>query len=68
MIEFSFPKTNHNSSAKCGAKGDNKIDNGFNTLDEEHFFSVNLFTRIINELTQVLNEKFSISWFIFLIV
>ena len=37
---FLFPKTNHNSSAKCGAKGDNKIDNGFNTLDEEHFFQL----------------------------
>ena len=67
-IDFLLPKSSQISSAKCGAKGDNKTVKGRKISILLQSKRDNSFTQIIKELTHVLNEKFSISLVIFFMV
>src|SRR5574337_1303304 len=60
-----WPSVSHNSSQICGAKEDNAITNGSRIARLLHFSSINSLVAIMNWLTQVLNEKRSISSFTF---
>src|SRR5690349_17191703 len=59
------PSFCHSSSAMCGAYGDNAITNGSSIVRLLHFIELSSLQQIMNSLTEVLNENFSMSSSIF---